>query len=241
MATKKANNASQSKIPVSAKIDRMIEREDATVKAYASVNIGGAFVIKDIAVVDGQKGMFARMPFRSYKTGSGETKYSDITMGFRNSATALNDKTYPMSGYSGTMTEQYTRNKYLKAYYDGILSDMATHYTRPSFTAYTASAAKTFEMDYSGGRYTVTLTDTNRVLQNYAVTVSGGASVSVNGNISRLLFKMAVELAVTMNVVAASSDIDDITLERLKGECVKEVKRLNGNFTFRDANDWQKG
>ena len=105
-----------------------------------------------------------------------------ITMGFRSSATALNDKTYPMSGYSGTMTEQYTRNKYLKAYYDGILSDMATHYTRPSFTAYTASAAKTFEMDYSGSRYTVTLTDTNRVLQNYAVTVSGGASVSVNGN-----------------------------------------------------------
>ena len=105
-----------------------------------------------------------------------------ITMGFRSSATELNDKTYPMSGYSGTMTEQYTRNKYLKAYYDGILSDMATHYTRPSFTAYTASAAKTFEMDYSGGRYTVTLTDTNRVLQNYAVTVSGGASVSVNGN-----------------------------------------------------------
>ena len=52
---------------------------------------------------------------------------------------------------------------------------------------------------------------------------------------------MAVELAVTMNVVAANSDIDDITLERLKGECVKEVKRLNGNFTFRDANDWQKG
>ena len=29
-----------------------------------------------------------------------------ITMGFRSSATELNDKTYPMSGYSGTMTEQ---------------------------------------------------------------------------------------------------------------------------------------
>ena len=67
MATKKTNNATKSKIPVSAKIDRMIDRENATVKAYASVNIGGAFVIKDIAVVDGQKGMFARMPFRSYK------------------------------------------------------------------------------------------------------------------------------------------------------------------------------
>ena len=29
-----------------------------------------------------------------------------ITMGFRSSATELNDKTYPMSGYSGTMTAQ---------------------------------------------------------------------------------------------------------------------------------------
>lgn len=78
MATKKTNHTEKPKLPLTAKIDRMIEREDATVKAYASVNIGGAFVIKDIAVVDGQKGMFARMPFRSYKTGSGETKYSDI-------------------------------------------------------------------------------------------------------------------------------------------------------------------
>ena len=86
MATKKTNNAAKSKIPVSAKIDRMIEREDATVKAYASVNIGGEFVIKDIAVVDGQKGMFARMPFRSYKTGSGETKYSDIVFALTDEA-----------------------------------------------------------------------------------------------------------------------------------------------------------
>ena len=53
-----------------------------------------------------------------------------ITMGFRSSPTELNDKTYPMDGYSGTMTEQYTSNKYLKEYYDLILSDMATHYTR---------------------------------------------------------------------------------------------------------------
>ena len=37
------------------------------------------------------------------------------------------------------------------------------------------------------------------------------------------------------------SESQVLTLERLKGECVKEVKRLNGNFTFHDANDWQKG
>lgn len=86
MATKKTNNATKSKIPVSAKIDRMIERENATVKAYASVNLGGEFVIKDIAVVDGQKGMFARMPFRSYKGANGDTKYSDIAFALTDSA-----------------------------------------------------------------------------------------------------------------------------------------------------------
>ena len=88
MATKKPTNtkAAAQRTPLTAKIDRMIEREDATVKAHASVNIGGAFVIKDIAVVDGQKGMFARMPFRSYKTNSGETKYSDIAFALTDEA-----------------------------------------------------------------------------------------------------------------------------------------------------------
>ena len=79
------------------------------------------------------------------------------------------------------------------------------------------------------------------ILPNAFLSAMKGMLSESDNRISRLLFKMAVELAVTMNVVAANSDIDDITLERLKGECVKEVKRLNGNFTFKDANDWQRG
>lgn len=62
-----------------------------------------------------------------------------------------------------------------------------------------------------------------------------------DNRISRLLFKLAVELAVTMNVVAAINEIDRSSLDRLRGECVKELKRLNGSFTFDDAADWQKG
>lgn len=58
---------------------------------------------------------------------------------------------------------------------------------------------------------------------------------------NRMMFKLAVELAMTMNVIAASSNIDKISLERLRGECVKEVKRLNGFFSFDDAVDWQRG
>ena len=58
---------------------------------------------------------------------------------------------------------------------------------------------------------------------------------------NRMLFKLAVEIAIMQNLVASSQDIDRLTLERLRGECVKEVKRLNGNFSFEDAVYWQKG
>lgn len=123
-----------------------------------------------------------------------------ITMGFRSSATELNDKTYPMSGYSGTMTEQYTRNKYLKTYYDAILSDMARHYTRPSFTAYTPGAAQTYEMEYKNGKYTVTLTDSNNMLSDYYVSVSGGVSASVSGNTLTLTSTKPINDAVTVKL-----------------------------------------
>ena len=43
-----------------------------------------------------------------------------------------------------------------------------------------------------------------------------------------------------MNVVAANNSINPVSLERLRGECVKEVKRLNGSFSFDDAVSWQK-
>lgn len=62
-----------------------------------------------------------------------------------------------------------------------------------------------------------------------------------DNRIGRLIFKLAVELAMTMNIIAATHDIDDLSLEKLRGECVKEVKKRNGNFSFDDAVKWQKG
>ncbi len=105
-----------------------------------------------------------------------------ITLGFRSSPTELNDKTYPVSGYTGTMTEQLCRNKYFKEYYDLILSDMAAHYKRPSFTGTLQSSAPSYEMDFVDGKYTVTLTDENNVLQNFYVSSNGGVTASISGN-----------------------------------------------------------
>lgn len=58
---------------------------------------------------------------------------------------------------------------------------------------------------------------------------------------NRMLFKLAVEIAIMQNLVASSQEVDPLSLERLRGECVKEVGRMNGTFSFEDAVDWQKG
>lgn len=62
---------------VTVRIDRIIDRGDSKVRAYASANIGGTFAIHGIRVVDSQKGLFVQMPQRSYRTG-GAMKYEDI-------------------------------------------------------------------------------------------------------------------------------------------------------------------
>lgn len=58
---------------------------------------------------------------------------------------------------------------------------------------------------------------------------------------NRMLFKLAVEIAIMQNLVASSQEVDPLSLERLRGECVKEVGRMNGTFSFEDAVNWQKG
>lgn len=71
-------------------------------------------------------------------------------------------------------------------------------------------------------------------------TLKGIVAESDNRN-NRMLFKLAVEIAILENLIALSQDIDPLSMERLRGECVKEVKRLNGSFRYEDAAEWQKG
>lgn len=62
---------------ITARIDRIVEQNDSSVKAYASVNIGGAFAVHGIKVIDSVKGIFVSMPSNSYKK-DGKVEYSDI-------------------------------------------------------------------------------------------------------------------------------------------------------------------
>ncbi len=68
-----------------------------------------------------------------------------------------------------------------------------------------------------------------------------GAKLDVFGNrMSSLIFKLAVELDMLLHVTAATCDIDDITLSRLRGMCVEEVKRVHGNISLDQAYKYQR-
>ena len=70
-------------------------------------------------------------------------------------------------------------------------------------------------------------------------TVKGIMDESSN-RMGRLLFKMAVELAVIENILAAVCEVDRQELKRLRGQCVEEIKRTNGMISFEQALQWQK-
>ena len=67
--------------------------------------------------------------------------------------------------------------------YDWILSQMANHYTIPSFAARNQNKADTYTLKYNPDRqnYSLTLTDTNNTLANLSLSASG-IKVSRSGN-----------------------------------------------------------
>ncbi len=70
--------------------------------------------------------------------------------------------------------------------------------------------------------------------------VSGAVQSSEN-RVARLLFKLAVEMSMMMNVVAAGADLDDVGLKRLRGKCVDDVKKSIGAVNFDEVLRFQRG
>lgn len=57
--------------------------------------------------------------------------------------------------------------------------------------------------------------------------------------ISRLLFKLAVEMDMMMNVLAVGMEVPAEDLEKLRAQCVRNVKATNGSISYKDAQERQ--
>ena len=69
---------------IKAKIDRMVNT--GNVKAIASISLDGMFVVKNLKVMDGKKGLFVSMPQESFTNKDGQKKYSNTFFALTNSA-----------------------------------------------------------------------------------------------------------------------------------------------------------
>ena len=87
----------------------------------------------------------------------------------------------------------------------------------------------------------LTAEDKSNYLPNMFLSNMRAIASESDNRVSRMLFKLTVELAMVMNLMAANYEVDPETLERLRGSCVREVKRLGGSFSMEDAVDWQNG
>ena len=53
------------------------------------------------------------------------------------------------------------------------------------------------------------------------------------------LYRIAVELCMIKNILAIRNGIGDITLNKLRGDCESEVRKINGTISYEDAIRWQ--
>ena len=68
-----------------------------------------------------------------------------------------------------------------------------------------------------------------------------GILSTFGSRVGRLLFKQIVEQSILTHIIAADTDIDLDTLEKLRGRCVQDARRTNGEVSFQEILRFQKG
>ena len=103
-------------------------------------------------------------------------------------------------------------NPGVKSVYNAISKSLVNYSTVPSFASAIASKAETYEMKYSDGKYTLTLTDSNSILSDFSSKTTGGVSATVSGNKLTLTSSFPVNDAVTFNSAKSMPSVGNTTL-----------------------------
>lgn len=83
--------------------------------------------------------------------------------------------------------------------------------------------------------------DSSSLLAPALVNAVRAAVQNSENHISRLLFKLAVEVDILMHVMASAVEIDPVVLNQLRGVCVREVKKCSGAISLEKAVRYQNG
>ena len=103
-------------------------------------------------------------------------------------------------------------NPGVKSVYNAISKSLANYSTVPSFASAIASKAETYEMKYSDGKYSVTLTDSNKILDEFTFKTTNGITATKSGNKLTLTSTSAVNDALTFNSAKSMPDVGKTVL-----------------------------
>ena len=87
----------------------------------------------------------------------------------------------------------------------------------------------------------INMTGNSRVLTPALESVIGSKIALTEDRLSRLLFKLGVEVAMMNNILAATHNIDADTMNALRRYCTDEVASIGGKYKFEDAVKFQQG
>lgn len=121
-------------------------------------------------------------------------------------------------------------NPGVKSVYNAISKSLANDSIVPSFASAIASKAETYEMKYSDGKYTLTLTDSNSILSDFSFKTTSGVSVSVSGNKLTLISSNPVNDAVTFNSTKSMPSVGNTTLIPYGDASLQDVVTLMANL-----------
>ena len=133
--------------------------------------------------------------------------------------------------------EKADKNRHTIWLTDEAWSTVSCHYRKDNCSAHNEYIEKAIQF-YSGYLDTQ---NADSYLPRVLSDVLEGKLGALGSRIGRLLFKLAVELHVSSNIIASDIDVEPDTLEKVRGRCVKEVKQVNGEIKFEDALNYQKG
>ena len=120
---------------------------------------------------------------------------------------------------------------------DDVWDQVESHYQKDNCEKRNEFIAKAIRF-YSGYLDTE---HADEYLPRVLADVLEGKLGALGNRMGHLLFKLAVEMDMMMNVLAAAMEIPEEQLRELRGRCVQEVKKTHGMISLDDAVEYQNG
>ena len=87
----------------------------------------------------------------------------------------------------------------------------------------------------------INMQESSRVLTPALESVIGSKIAMTEDRISRIIFKLGVEVAMMNNILASTHNIDPDSMEALRRYCTDEIASIGGKYRLEDAVEFQAG